>query len=418
MPKKAQNLEGTADIVSELDILWDTLLKRFNRMSRVYGFSKVETPLLEDCRLYENYYRNQPKRLDSLIRVGPEAHPAALRPSLLPSVLRAYCQHKVYEQSPLSKWAYSGQTMRQGTNGRIETRYEFGLEVFGDFNHLTEGQVIGGIWEFLRSLGLKDLVLEINHLGNEGCQDTYQEALKQYLGGKKYELCDACSDALQDRVLDVFRCDNLDCQSLFSEAPTILDFLDEESRNHFTSTLEALDELSVPYQLNNLHAGPEGFSRTNFIIKHKRKGATTVIGEGGYHEGLVRSLCGKPHNCFGFSGDLGLVRKLLEEERVVAERELKNDVFLVPLGELASKKSLRLFRDLTAEKISVYDHFGQSGVKNQLKQAQVYNAPIALIMGQKEAVDEMVILRDVKSGMQEIISYDKIVEEVKKRLGK
>ncbi len=91
---------------------------------------------------------------------------------------------------------------------------------------------------------------------------------------------------------------------------------------------------------------------------------------------------------------------------------------LVPLGDLAAKRSLRLFKDLTDERISVYDHFGLSGVKNQLKIAQGNNVPIALIMGQKEAIDEMVILRDVKSGMQEIISYDKIIEEVKKRLGR
>jgi histidyl-tRNA synthetase len=99
-------------------------------------------------------------------------------------------------------------------------------------------------------------------------------------------------------------------------------------------------------------------------------------------------------------------------------KEQTSDVFLVPLGELAAKKSLRLFRDLITAKIAVYDHFGNGGVKNQLKMAESYKAPIALIMGQKEALDEIVILRDVKSGMQEIISYDKIVEEVKKRLGK
>src|SRR5205085_11841040 len=107
-----------------------------------------------------------------------------------------------------------------------------------------------------------------------------------------------------------------------------------------------------------------------------------------------------------------------ELDKTVVEKELKNDVFLVPLGELASKKSLRLFRDLTNQRVSVYDHFGMAGVKNQLKLAEAYKAPIALIIGQKEAMEEMVILRDVKSGMQEIISYDKIVEEVKKRLGR
>jgi histidyl-tRNA synthetase len=98
--------------------------------------------------------------------------------------------------------------------------------------------------------------------------------------------------------------------------------------------------------------------------------------------------------------------------------ELRNEVFLVPLGELAARKSLRLFQDLTRAEVTVYDNFGTQGVKDQLKAAQASKSPIALIMGQKEALDEMVILRDVKSGMQEVFSYDKIVDEVKKRLGR
>jgi histidyl-tRNA synthetase len=106
----------------------------------------------------------------------------------------------------------------------------------------------------------------------------------------------------------------------------------------------------------------------------------------------------------------------MELSEVEAKVENNSEVFLVPLGELASKRSLRLFRDLIAENIRVHDHFGTIGVKNQLKLAEECKAPLALIMGQKEAMDEMVILRDVKSGMQEVFSYDKIIVEVKKRL--
>ena len=91
---------------------------------------------------------------------------------------------------------------------------------------------------------------------------------------------------------------------------------------------------------------------------------------------------------------------------------------MVPLGELASKKALRLFSELWDEKIAVHGHFGNIGVKHQLKMAEAYKASIALIMGQKEAQDEMVILRDVRSGMQEVFQYERIIEEVKKRLGR
>ncbi len=416
--KKIQVLEGCFDVISETDGLWDIVLKKVQRYSRVYGFQHFESPLIEDPELYKSFYRQDESALAKLLTIDMGGRPVALRPHLLPSVLRAYNQSKVFELSPVNKWAYRGQTSYKNLNGDIISDFEFGFEIFGSFNHLSEAQVVGAVWEMLQSLGLKDITLEINSIGQDECQVAYQSTLHGYLSAKKYELCDSCNDHLRGRVLNVFRCNNLDCQAVLSEAPTILDFLDQESHKHFMNILEALDELRIPYQLNPFHAGPDGYSQTNLVIKYKHKDQVYILGEGGYHSKLMESVTGKNWCCFGFWGSLLNIRKLVEMEKVNISREGKNDVYLVPLGELAAKKSLRLFRDLTTEKVSVYDHFGNAGVKNQLKQAQTSNAPIALIMGQKEAVDEMVILRDVKSGMQEIISYDKIVEEVKKRLGR
>ncbi len=417
-PKKIQALPDFEDVSTEADGLWSLLLRRLSKLSRTYGFERIEVPLLEDVRLYEYFYKNHPDALKNFFQVDLAGKPAILRGDFLPGVLRAYYQHKVYETSPFSKWQYSGAIVKQDKNGKPVSDYVFGYEVFGSFNHLTEAQVIGGVWQFLQGLGLEDCTLEINHIGQDECQEAYSRTLQDFLSGKKYQLCDDCNEHMQGRILNVFRCENIDCQGLLSEAPAVLDFLSEESRKHFTNILEALDELSIPYQLNPLYAGSAGSSKTNLVIKYKLKGETIVLGEGGYHESLMQNLCGKSHCCFGFSGSLSILHRILEANKVAATREQKSDVFLVPLGELAAKRSLRLFRDLTMEKVSVYDHFGNIGVKNQLKAAEAFHAPIALIMGQKEAIDEMVILRDVKSGMQEIISYDKIVQEVKKRLGR
>ncbi len=418
VPKKVQGLPGLSDIIAENDTLWAALLKRVNSMARTYGFERVETPFLEDFRLYEAYHKSSPKELSTLVSMEVVGKTAALRPALLPSVLRTYYEHKTYEKSPLSKWNYGGFTVKKSEDQTLVSDYAFGFEVFGSFNHLTEAQVVGGVWEFLQGLGLKESVLEINHIGKEPCQQAYEQTLQDFLSAKKYQLCDNCNEHLKGRVLNVLRCENLDCQAAAAEAPTVLDFLEEESKLHFTNILEALDELGIPYQLNPLYAGPDGHSRTNLVIKYKHKNQTYVLGEGGYHDNLLQNLCGKNLCAFGFNGSLSKIRELLEANKTTVAKENKNDVFLVPLGELAAKKSLRLFKDLSAEKISVYDHFGNAGVKNQLKQAETFQAPVALIMGQKEAMDEMVILRDVKSGMQEIISYDKIVSEVKKRLGR
>ncbi|MCL5775140.1 MAG: ATP phosphoribosyltransferase regulatory subunit [Patescibacteria group bacterium] len=415
--KKIQNLPGMTEILTSADALWDILLKRLSRTARAYGFNRIEPPLLEEARLFETAGAFNAA---STVGVSDDVfgRPAVVRPTLLPSVLRAYAQQKIYETAPLSKWWYSGFTAKKQEKNQPVSDFNFGFEVFGTFTHLAEAQLVSAVWELLQSLGLKDLSLEINSIGEDACQRVYEEALAGYLSGKKYELCDSCSEHLKGRVLNVFRCNNLDCQAIVAEAPTILDYLDPKSHKHFTNILEALDEMGIPYQLNHLYSGPNGHSRTNFVIKYKTKTGVQVLGEGGYHDGMIQSICGKNFCAFGFYGSLTGVYELLAASRVTVTREQTNEVFLVPLGELASKKALRLFRDLISSKISVYDHFGDAGVKNQLKAAQVFKAPIALIMGQKEAMDEMVILRDVKSGMQEVISYDKIVEEVKKRLGK
>lgn len=415
--KKIQSLPGMAEIITSADFLWDISLKKLSRVARAYGFNKVETPLLEEFRLYETVFGQDSLKLEKVLKI-PTDRQAALRPELLPSVLRSYAQHKVFETEPMSKWWYNGFVAEKGDKEQVQSKYEFGFEVFGTFTHLTEAQTISAVWEMLFALGLKEISLEINNIGEEACQRVYEETLAGFLSGKKYELCDACNEHLKSRPLNVFRCNNFDCQSIVSESPTILDYLDPKSHKHFTNILEALDELQIPYQLNPLYSGPEGRSKTNFIIKYKDKNITEVIGEGGYHDSLMQGICGKNFCCFGFSGNLSKIYEILQSNKTTVAKEQLSEVFLVPLGELASKKALKLFRDLISSKISVYDHFGDAGVKNQLKAAQTFKAPIALIMGQKEAMDEMVILRDVKSGMQEIISYDKIVEEVKKRLGR
>ncbi len=411
-------MTGVQEIVTEVSPLWGLILKRFQAIGRAYGFLRVETPLLEDMALYRRYFGDSTEALAHLVALDPAGQSVAVRPTLLPSVLRAYVTHKVGEANPLSKWLYFGNVVYYDDQHQLYSDYEFGLEVFGAFNHLTEAQVIGAVWQLLQTLGLEDVVLEINAIGTAECQVAYDSVLKDFLREKKFELCDNCNEHLHGRSLNVFRCPNLGCQSVLSEAPIVLDFLDEPSHKHFTNILEALDELQIPYQLNPLYVGREGSSRTNVIIKCKNKDQTVVIGEGSYHDGIMQDLTGKNFCCFGFSGSLVAIQRAMESAKISVGQDHRTEVFLVPLGELAAKRSLRLFRDLTAAHVAVYDHFGNVGVKNQLKQAEAHKSPIALIIGQKEAMDEMVILRDVKSGMQEIFSYDKIVEEVRKRLGK
>ena len=418
LSKKISILPEFFDINTGIDGYWEALLKRFSKISRIYGFSRAEAPLLEDIKLYQKFYGTA--NPDFLVKFEQGHLLAALRPSQLPGILRYFIQQKLNDPPGIYKWHYSGFTTKVAASGELNSDYEFGCEILGGFSHLSEAQSIVAAWEFLTSLELEELTLEINNLGSQECQQSYGRALVDALLPKKYELCDNCNEDLSFRPLYVFRCPNLDCQAVFPEnVPTILDFLDQDSHKDFTHVLEALDEMHIAYQLNPFYAGNNLSEKTNFAVKCKLGEKTLSLAEGGHHGSLAKAAFGKDFGAFGFFGSFKTLKQVLEanSEPPVFGPSL-SEVCLVPLGELAAKRSLRLFRDLTAQKIMVYDHFGLSGVKNQLKVAQDQKVPIALIMGQKEAMDEMVILRDVKSGMQEIISYDKIVEEVKKRLGK
>ncbi len=416
---KPGSLNGLRDIFSQSGAYWNTILERLHETSRNYGFLSVETPILEEEKTYNEIFRDQPLVLQRTIYTQLGNKSVALRSSVLPSVLRYYTQNKVFEEQPLSKWFYINNIVEQDERQAAHFSYQFGFEVLGVFNHLSEAQVISVVWEFLKQLGLEDKIqMEINMLGDITAQTNYQNVLKDYFKAKDFDLCEDCITHLSGRVLNVLRCKNLSCQLVVAEAPSVLDYLDEPAKLHFTNVLEALDELGIPYQLNQYYAGPHSTSRTNFIVKYVGEKETLVIGEGAHHELLLKQISGKPMPAFGFIGNLANIAKAMQLSEIETTRDFNSEVFLVPLGELAAKKSLRLFRDLISSNIKVHDHFGSEGVKNQLKAAQDYKAPIALIMGQKEAMDEMVILRDVKSGMQEIFPYEKIIEEVSKRLGR
>ena len=416
--KKSSKLfiDGLQTIIAQADSTWDIIVKRMSQMGQTYGFQKVETPIIESPKVFEPYLSSFPFEVTPIYFdiVGEQF---AIRPNLLPQILKRYATERIKENHQISKWMYFGNVMSL-KNGSIFSGFDFGIELMGEFSHLTEAQTIAAVWHLVQGLGLKNAELEINTVGKLASQQTYTEALEDFLKNKKYDLCESCTENMKRRVLNVLRCGSVECQSLLTEAPTILDFLDEDSQKQFTQVLEALDELQIPYQMNQLYVGPEGSTKTNWIIRYKHDDKTVVIGEGAHHDLLSKPISGEQFSCMGFQGDISNIYTAMKMAEIEVKQDIKCEVFLVPLGELASKKSLRLFQDLTVAEVKVYDHFGLVGVKNQLKQAEEYKSPIALIMGQKEAVDEMVILRDVKSGMQELFSYDKIVVEVKKRLGK
>jgi len=273
-------------------------------------------------------------------------------------------------------------------------------------------------------MGLTNLSLEVNNIGCLECQPAYEEVLKNYFKEKKYDLCEDCVELVETHPLQILACNNLSCSTVAAEAPVIVDFLCDACRKHFIGVLEGLDELNLGYNLNQKVIGKPWSRKTVFEVKAKfsaeggRENSEVSLGSGGHADDLIQSLGGIPAQALGFTGYVDAILNAFELAGVKFASKHKADVFLVPLGELAAKKTLRLFTDLWNNNVVASEFIGPGSIKTQLKLAESNKVAIALIIGQKEAREGTVILRDVKSGMQELFTIERIIDEVKKRLGK
>jgi histidyl-tRNA synthetase len=419
--KKPQSLVDVADILPDTNYSWDLSIRRMQNLARSFGFMRVETPLLESAVGYHGdiQYGTTSDAIVEFTDMNEES--VALRASMLPGVLRAYAEQEWPEGHLLSKWHYCAPvTTLHATKKKYEISWQYGFEVLGSFNSLIQAQLITLAVKVFQSVGIAQPQLEINTIGNAESRKDYEGVLRSFLKGRSYDLCEGCRESMDNDPLQIFRCPIEDCKSAAAEAPHIIDYLNDTNRKELTDILEALDEIGIPYAMNPQFAGAAGASGVvfRFSITDEQQ-REHVLGYGSGHAEIMEHVTGKVIPSFGFQGTLEQVRAAMQGLNLeIQHQDVKSDVYLVPLGDLASKKALRLFSELWDAEITVHDHFGTLGVKNQLKAAENAKASIALIIGQKEAMDEMVILRDVTSGMQEVFQYERIIDEVKKRLGK
>jgi len=201
-------------------------------------------------------------------------------------------------------------------------------------------------------------------------------------------------------------------------APQTIDHLCQECHDHFKSVLEYLDELELPYTLNpRLVRGLDYYTRTVFEIwSQGEENFRGSLAGGGRYDDLVEILGGSSTPAIGSAIGIERVIEELKVQEIRPSVSPQPKVFLVQLGELARKKSLKLFSELIEAGIQAAESFSKHSIKSQLKLADKLGAKIALILGQKEALDETIIIRDMKSGMQEIVNFKKVIKELKKRI--
>ncbi len=448
MAKKKQKLEmlqaprGTFDVLPENFGYYEKFLKAAKKIAVYYGYRPIETPIFEDVNVFSRTLGKSSDIVEKQMysfrtRGGDEL---VLRPEGTAPVIRSYIENGMFNWPSPVKFFYNGPFFRHESpqRGRYRQFRQFGLEIIGEKDPVYDAQIIQILMNICREIGLKDLYIQINSVGCRYCRPSYRSALLSYYKNRKNKVCGDCRRRLKENPLRVLDCKEEKCAPTNANAPHIIDYLCEECKNHFKGTLDFLDALSLPYILNpHLMRGLDYYTKTVFeifpegeaVIARKAKETAeselpeesvkkTALGAGGRYDALLEMMGGKDAPAAG--GALGMERivALMKEKGVKPAAEPKVRVFMIQLGELAKKKILSLIEEFRKADIFAAESLGRDSIKSQLKIANKMECQYALIIGQKEAIDKTVIVRDMTSGIQETVPMVKILEYMKKRLRK
>lgn len=417
-------LRGMKDILPKEEKYWKKMWHSAENLTEAYCYDWMETPLLEETSLFVRSIGRGTDVVDKEMYSfeDKDGSKICLRPEVTASILRAYILHGMHTlPQPIKVW-YWGSMFRHDRPqaGRYRQFHQFGCENLGTKDPVVDAELINVAYNFLKDLDLKTIVY-INSIGTVEDRQNYIVELLGYLRSKRAYLCEDCRARMSKNPLRVLDCKQESCKVVIEEAPQIVDWLSEASRNYFMKVLEYLDALDIPYTLKStLVRGLDYYTDTvfEFYLEEGETTAQSALGGGGRYDPLVEQLGGQPTPGCGFALGLERVVHALRERMFAtgSNEEESGKIFFAQLGEQARKQALNILEDLRKNGIMVKHNLAKSALKAQLELANKYKARYTLIIGQKEVLEGTIIIRDMESGIQEIIDIKKIVPALKKRL--
>lgn len=429
VPKKGKTpmlVRGMKDILPVDWPWWNLVIDKVVSVAREFGFERVETPVVEENAMFVRSVGKDSdiveKEMFAFTDRGGDA--VALRPEGTAGVVRAYLEHGMLAMPQPIKLFYVSPMFRydRPQSGRYRQFWQFGFEIIGDGHPVVDAEVIAIGATIYQELGIPVRV-QVNSVGDAASRTAYLKVLVDYFKPRRTRLCEECKKRLVKNPLRILDCKEPDCQLLAQDAPPFLDHLSEPAKDHFVKVLEHLDDMDVPYDLNpRIVRGLDYYTHTAFeytvaddVGVEKQQSA---VGGGGRYDGLVELFGGRPTPAIGFAGGIERTIMQLKARGIQPPAPLRPDVFIAQLGDAARKKSIKLFRELRALGIRAAATFSKTSIKAQLESANRLRAPFTLILGQKELVDDTILIRDMESGIQEVVDFGKAVGEVKKRVQK
>lgn len=408
---------GTQDVLPMSTPRWQYVESKFRDICRLYDFGEIRTPTFEDTELFIKQTGETTdivtKEMYTFTDRGGRS--LTLRPEGTPAAARAYIEHNLGTELPVVKLYYIGRIFRyeRPQAGRYREHNQFGVEMFGSADPSADAEVISMAWQFLQSLGLRDVELKLNSLGGPEDRPIYREAIRAYAEPFLSELCPTCQTRYESNPLRMLDCKVPACKELLKNAPGPSDHLCDECKDHFETLQKYLTALGIEFTVDSrLVRGLDYYTRTVFEFQSPHLGAQNTVCGGGRYDNMIEQMGGSPTPALGFG--MGIERLLLTITELGIELPVDShpDVFVAVMGNEAREVAVKLLSELRKHGIAAESDFTNKSLKAQLKLAYKYEVNHTLIIGEDEVNQGIVMVRDMLTKEQKPVPVDGVVEAI------
>ncbi len=402
---------GTEDVLPRDSYRWQFVEDIFRDEARTYGYKEMRTPVFEHTNLFERGVGDTTdvvqKEMYTFLTKGGDS--ITLRPEGTAGAARAFLEHGLHNDPLPVKVYYLTSCYRyeKPQAGRLREFHQFGMECYGTKHPAADAEMITAAATVIERLGLKNIRLEINSIGCPACRAEYHKALTEYFSQYKDELCEDCKGRLDRNPMRLLDCKVPRDHEIAQGAPSVLEYLCDECREHFDSVKEHLDAAGIEYIVNpTIVRGLDYYTKTVFEFISGDIGAQATICAGGRYDGLIEDLGGNPMPALGFAAGIERLLMTMDAQGVEIPSPSPCDIYVASMGDNAHKKAGELC--LALRKAGMYAEFDVvgRGLKAQMKYANKLGARFSIVLGDDELAGGIGKLKAMDSGEQTDIPLD------------
>ena len=409
---------GTADILPRESPRWQYVENRFRDICRLYGYDELRTPTFEETELFARSIGEHTDIVSKemytfLDRAGRSM---TLRPEGTAPVVRAYLQHKLFGEMPVSKFYYVASIFRyeRPQAGRYREHHQVGVEAIGSQDPAIDAEVISLALHYLTSLGIRNLELRVNSVGCPSCLPGYKNLLKKAVESYLAELCENCRARYNVNPLRMLDCKVPRCRELTVSVPNIVEHLCQECSEHLSAVLHYLDALGIGYTLDpRLVRGLDYYTKTAFEIVSTELGAQNSVGGGGRYDGLVAELGGPPTPGVGFGSGIERTLSVMEAQGIGIPVDTHPSVFIATLGDKSREVGVKLLADLRRAGVAAETDYAGKSLRAQMKSADREQVRLTVIIGEDELNRGEVKVRNMETKEEVDVPLDQAVERIR-----